>query len=305
MPPLTRREAVHLLGVGTAGVWFAAAQTGLNLSFPPSASAKPVSTPQLAPGTPMSPERIALITTFEEKSAGLEKQYEARVYKSDLTMPYRLFRPKASGKLPLVLYLHGSGGLGDDNQKQLGLGNVFGTRVWLLPENQKNFPCYVVAPQTDTGWVHYDLSHEAQGVIGLLPGLGDGARLALGIIDALCREFAIDERRIYVTGQSMGGAGTWHMTAQRPKLFAAAVACCGSQTGEDAVDSISTPLWNFHGAADKSVAVALSRDRIAAMRKAGGHPLYTEYAGVDHNVWQWAYTEPELVKWVFAQRRAG
>ena len=181
----------------------------------------------LLPGLPRPQQRIALIDTFKEKSAGLEKQYEARVYKSDLTMPYRLFRPAASaGKLPLVLYLHGSGGLGDDNQKQLGLGNVFGTRVWLLPENQKKFPCYVVVPQTDTGWVHYDLSREAQGVIGLLPGLGDGARLALGIIDALCREFAIDERRIYVTGQSMGGAGTWHMTAQRPKLFAAAVACC-------------------------------------------------------------------------------
>jgi hypothetical protein len=160
MQMITRRKAVRLLGAGAAGAWFAAAQTGLNLSFAPSASAKPVSTPRLAPGAPMSPERIALIDTFKEKSAGLAKQYEARVYKSDLTMPYRLFRPTASGKLPLVLYLHGSGGLGDDNQKQLGLGNVFGTRVWLLPENQKNFPCYVVVPQTDTGWVRYDLSRE-------------------------------------------------------------------------------------------------------------------------------------------------
>ena len=304
MQMMTRREAARLLGAGTAGTWLAGSHTVLNLSLAPSALAKPVSTPRLAPGAPMSPERIALIDTFKEKSAGLEKKYEARVYKSDLTMPYRLFRPTASGKLPLVLYLHGSGGLGDDNQKQLGLGNVFGTRVWLLPENQRSFPCYVVVPQTDTGWVHYDLSQVAQGVIGLLPGLGDGARLALGVIDALCREFAIDERRIYVTGQSMGGAGTWHMTAQRPKFFAAAVACCAAQTAEDPTASLSTPLWNFHGSADKSVPVALSRDRIAAMRKAGGHPLYTEYPGVDHNIWEWAYTEPGLVNWVFAQRRA-
>ncbi len=252
----------------------------------------------------MSPERIALIDAFKEKSTGLEKHYEARVYKSDLTMPYRLFRPAATGKLPLVLYLHGSGGLGDDNQKQLGLGNVFGTRVWLLPENQKQFPCYVVVPQTNTGWVHYDLSQEAQGRVGLLPGLGDGARLALQIVASLSREFAIDERRIYVTGQSMGGAGTWHMTAQRPKFFAAAVSCCGSQTDEPASASLGTPLWNFHGAADKSVPVSLSRDRIAALRKAGGQPLYTEYPGVDHNVWEWAYTEPEVVKWVFAQHRS-
>jgi predicted peptidase len=64
-------------------------------------------------------------------------------------------------------------------------------------------------------------------------------------------------------------------------------------------------MWDFHGAADQTVPVSESRDRIAELRKAGGHPFYTEYADVDHNVWEWAYTEPELVKWVFAQRRSG
>ena len=102
----------------------------------------------------------------------------------------------------------------------------------------------------------------------------------------------------------MGGAGTWHMTAQRPKLFAAAAACCAAATIEDATQSIATPLWNFHGDADESVPVMISRDRITALRKAGGHPLSTEYAGIGHNVWEWAYTEPELVKWMFSQRRA-
>ena len=97
----------------------------------------------------MSPERMALIEAFKKQSEGLEKRFEARTHKSDRVMPYRLFRPEAAGKLPLVMYLHGSGGLGDDNLKQLGLGNVFGTHVWLLPENQKRFPCYVVIPQTD------------------------------------------------------------------------------------------------------------------------------------------------------------
>ena len=85
----------------------------------------------------MSPQRIALIEAFQRQSEGLEKKFEARTHKSVWLMPYRLFRPQAAGKLPLVLYLHGSGGLGDDNLKQLGLGNIFGTRVWLLPANQK------------------------------------------------------------------------------------------------------------------------------------------------------------------------
>lgn len=250
----------------------------------------------------MSSERLALIEAFKKNSEGLQEKFEAHTHKSNWVMPYRLFRPATTAKVPLILYLHGSGGLGDDNQKQLELGNTFGTRVWLLPENQKRFPCYVVAPQTDRGWVRYDLKQETDGRAKVVPGLGDGARVAFEIVDALCREFRIDQSCLYVTGQSMGGAGAWHMVAQRPGFFAAAVICCGSISTEDGTGSIETPLWNFHGAEDQTVPVSVSRDRIAARRNAGGHPLYTEYAGVDHNVWQWAFTEPELLKWTFSQR---
>jgi predicted peptidase len=301
---ITRREAVRLLGAASAGAWLRAAQIGLNFSIAPNASAaNRDSTPALAPGTPMSPERIALIEEFKKQSEGLEKKFDARTHKSDWEMPYRLFRPEATGKLPLVVYLHGGGGLGDDNLKQLGLGNTFGTRIWLLPQNQQRFPCYVVVPQTDRGWIRYDFSQQTEEPAKEIPGFGDGARLALEIVERLCHEFTIDERRIYVTGQSMGGAGTWNMMTYRPRFFAAAVICCGAVSTEDGARSIDTPLWNFHGDSDQTVPVSVSRDRIAARRKAGGHPLYTEYAGVDHNVWQWAFTEPELVSWVFSQRR--
>ena len=297
-----RREAVRLLGAATAAT-LCAAQSRSMIHF---LAAKPAKddqvTPVLAPGAPTSPERLALIETFRKESEGLEKKFEARTYKSDWEMPYRLFRPEvASGRLPLVVYLHGSGGLGDDNLKQLALGNIFGTRMWLLPRNQNAFPCYVLAPQTGRGWSKYDFSQDTPKE---LPGFGDGARMALEIVDHVAQELPIDERRIYITGQSMGGAGTWNVIANRPGFFAAAVICCGSVSSENGTESPKTPLWNFHGDADKSVPVSLSRARIAARRKAGGKPLYTEYAGVDHNSWQWAYTEPELVKWVFAQRRS-
>ena len=302
---MTRRKAIGLLGSMSAGTLLAARNGPTSWIAPASGTrAQGDSTPPLAPGTPLSPERLALIDAFKSKSQGIETQFEARTHKHDWVMPYRLFRPDASGALPLVMYLHGSGGLGDDNLKQMGLGNIFGTRVWALPENQKRFPCYVVAPQTDRGWIRYAPPSPGDSVARVVPGLGDGARLALEIVDGLRREFAIDERRIYVTGQSMGGAGTWHMTAQRPRLFAAAVACCASRTSDAPVDSVGTPLWDFHGDADTTVPPAVSRDRIAALRKTGGHPLSTEYAGVGHNVWEWAYTEPALVSWVFSQRRA-
>jgi predicted peptidase len=251
----------------------------------------------------MSPERLALIDAFKVRSAGVDKKFESRTHRSDGVMPYRLFRPARAGRLPLVLYLHGSGGLGDDNEKQMGLGNIFGTRVWALPENQKDFPCYVVVPQTNNGWVRYGPPSREDSISHPVAGLGDGARLALKIVDALCKEFPIDERRIYVTGQSLGGSGVWHLTAQRPGFFAAAVPCCGSETAESPAASLATPMWNFHGDADESVPVALSRKRIAGLRAAGGHPLYTEYPGVGHNVWQWAYTEPALIRWLFAKRR--
>ncbi len=270
---LTRRTALQLLAAASAN-----AQT-------------------LAPGSPNSPERRALVDAFLRKAEGIDKRFEARVGK----LPYRLFRPTRA-KAPLVVYLHGSGGSGDDNLKQLALGNVFGTRVWALPENQQRFPCYVCAPQTDRGWARYE-APEGGGVARLIPGFGEGAQLALDIVDALCREFPIDRDRLYVTGQSMGGAGVWNLLANRPQMFAAAVPCCASKSLDPVAKVAKLPLWNFHGDADQTVPVATSRDRIAELRKAGGHPLSTEYTGVGHNSWEWAYSEPNLAEWVFAQRR--
>lgn len=297
MHSITRRQTLRLLA--STSVAFATLCRGLPLS----AAAPNDVSPPLAPGAPNSPERRALIEAFEKQSEGLQNRFQARTHKSDWVMPYRLFRPEATGSLPLVIYLHGSGGLGDDNEKQLGLGNIFGTRVWLLPENQKNFPCFVLAPQTDRGWIRYDLSQQPAQE---LSGFGDGNRLALEIVARLRQEFSgrqsIDQRRIYVMGQSMGGSGVWNMITYRPRFFAAAVVCCGGVSLDDGTGSIETPLWNFHGDSDKSVPVSSSRERIAARRKAGGHPFYTEYPGVDHNVWEWAFTEPSLVKWLFTQR---
>jgi predicted peptidase len=281
---ITRREAIALLAAMPVARRFAVQKRSDD--------------PRLAPGAPSSPERLALIEAFKKNATGLDARFERRTHTGDWAMPYRLFRPESRERLPLVLYLHGSGGLGTDNEKQLGLGNTFGTRVWALPEHQQKFPCYVLAPQTDRGWIKGDAQGRAA------PGFGDGVRVALEIIDALRKEFPIDERRLYITGQSMGGGGVWNMTAHRPRTFAAAVACCGSVTLDTPADSAGTPLWNFHGDADATVPVRASRERIAALRKSGAHPIATEYAGVGHNVWEWAYTEPALVPWVVSHRRA-
>ena len=303
---MTRREAIGVLGSMSVGTVFGAGTTEFSRLISTNSGTSATQgdqTPPLAPGAPMSPERIARIDAFKKDSAGLELRFEARTHRSDWVMPYRLFRPEASGRLPLVMFLHGSGGQGNDNTKQMGLGNIFGTRVWALPANQEHCPCYIGVPQTERGWANYGPPAPGDSFARVIPGLGAGAKLALEIVNVLTREFPIDARRIYVMGQSMGGAGLWHMTAQRPRLFAAAVSCCGSATLDNPADSAGTSVWNFHGDADQTVPVGVSRDRIAALRKAGAHPVSTEYAGVNHNSWEWAFTEPALGRWMFSQRR--
>jgi acetyl esterase/lipase len=118
---MTRREALAVLGSMAAGTLVVPTIQG-------------DATPPLARGAPNSPERQALINAFRAASEKIPAKFEARTYRSDWTMPYRLFRPNAPGRLPLVVYLHGGGGLGNDNEKQMGVGNIFGTRV-LRPQS--------------------------------------------------------------------------------------------------------------------------------------------------------------------------
>jgi predicted peptidase len=138
---ITRRDAVSVLASISVGALISKRNADLRAL---SSFVQQGPTPPLAPGAPNSPERLALIDAFKTQSDGIDQKFEALTHKgSGSEMPYRLFRPRASGKLPLVAYLHGSGGLGNDNQKQMALGNIFGTRVWALPENQALFHRWV------------------------------------------------------------------------------------------------------------------------------------------------------------------
>ncbi|PYS12804.1 MAG: hypothetical protein DMG15_13130 [Acidobacteria bacterium] len=210
-------------------------------------------------------------------------------------MPYRLFVPPAYDKdkqYPLVLWLHGAGGAGTNNRAQISGDQIPGTHTWTKPQNQARNPTFVLVPQSPTNWI-------SDGIEVLSPEM----LLVLGILDGVRAEFNIDANRIYVAGQSDGGVGTWNVITHRPDLFAAAIALCGAGDPSQAYRLAKMPIWAFHGARDPIIPVAESRKMIAAIRKAGGHPRYTEYRSLAHEIWLPAFTEPDLVGWLFAQHR--
>jgi predicted peptidase len=268
----------------------------------------------ILPLEPNSAERMASIKALQSRGPALAAAFTAHVFRNAKgeQMPYRLFTParlEPGRSYPLVVFLHGAGGGGTDSLKQLQGANVFGALVWTLPENQQRHPAFVLAPQTDVNWACtiYDPKNPPKTLADMKwcppEALGLGASLAFQLIDSLLGTLPIDRARIYVTGHSMGGAGAWHMIAHRPRFFAAAVPVCGHPLPATAHAVKDVPIWNFHGVVDETEPVATSRAMIEALRKVGGRPRHTEYAGVGHDVFMWAYTEPALIEWMFAQRR--
>jgi predicted peptidase len=124
-----------------------------------------------------------------------------------------------------------------------------------------------------------------------------------GILKTLESEFNIDAKRIYVAGQSIGGFGTWNFVTKRPDLFAAAIPLCGGGDPALASRAKGVPIWSFQGASDNAQFVASNRKMIAALRKAGATPRYTEYPGAGHEIWERVFNEPGLIDWVFAQHQ--
>lgn len=246
---------------------------------------------------------LSLILVSSISCASLASEREdilvAKVYQSSggKKLPYRLFIPEnydRQKKYPLVLYLHGGGGLGTDNLQQISGGNSFLIGMFTKAENQAKFPCFVVAPQShDEGWV--------KGSDHRTPG--KQLKLVFELLESLQMNYSIDHERLYVAGQSLGGFGTFAIINERPDLFAAAVPLCGGGDESKAGRIAHVALWAFHGEKDEAVPVERSRQMIAAIKRAKGQPKYTEYSGEGHTIWTKVATEPELLPWMFAQRR--
>jgi predicted peptidase len=224
--------------------------------------------------------------------------FVARKYQSStgLKLPYRLFFPRAAKRdeaLPLILYLHGRGGAGMDNRKQISGGNALGTRIWIEAEVQERHPAFVLAPQIPENSTWHSTGDKPSPYVAAL----------LELLHELRSEVRIDPRRVYVVGQSLGGYGAWDFIARYPGVFAAAVPLCGGGDASRILSARDVAVWAFHGAKDATVPVSRSREMVAALRTVNSSVRYTEYPNVGHDVWTHAFGEGELPKWMFAQRQ--
>lgn len=232
-----------------------------------------------------------------------------------MQMTYYLFIPinyDPQIKYPLVLLLHGGDERANVNnppdQNRNALLNQDYVRVWgpgipgsSSPGVQAHYPSFIVVPQVDypQRWVDVPTS---QGPYTLAAQPTDSLRMAKEIVDALQKQYPnIDPHRLYITGISMGGYGTWDAIERWPGYFAAAVPIAGAGDPSKASRLVNLPIWAFHGSGDGDVPVSGSRDMIQAIKLAGGHPRYTEYASAGHEIWVEVYSTPAFISWLFSQ----
>lgn len=248
-------------------------------------------------------ERVAQVPTIDPAvlAALPEADFVAGEFRSrdGVQLPYRLLAPADAGPdehYPLVLVLHSSSAVGDDNRSQL---NAF-ARAWASPELRTRYRAYVLVPQFPTRSAEYDNADAPQSSRAT-PALST----ALELVDAIATQQNIDRRRIYVTGFSMGGSAAWLSPLLRPDLFAAAMPVSGiAPDRAEAARLTQLPLWVLHGDADTENPIDSDRAMVARIQALGGEEAQLrEYAGLDHRLPGDMIFGTWWRDWLFDQRR--
>ncbi|MCQ2435387.1 MAG: prolyl oligopeptidase family serine peptidase [Clostridia bacterium] len=250
---------------------------------------------------------------MNDEIAGVDKMtYESITYTApdgeSLTLPYRAYLPSdysPDKKYPLLLFLHGFGECGTDNMQQIRVLGGANKMVELAVECDR---LIVIAPQclanpARYNWVPIDQKWKT-GSRELTPEPTISLAAAKKLLDEYIAMDSVDEDRVYISGISMGGYGTWEMLARWPEVFAAAVPVCGSGIPSLAYKLTDIAIWAMHGEDDGTVPPKGTHDMEQAIKAAGGKKIRARYyEGVGHNVWLNAYAEPELMDWLLSQSR--
>lgn len=230
------------------------------------------------------------------------------IYAEGKVLPYRILYPEnydKSKKYPLILFLHGAGERGNDNEKQL----THGARLFITSENRKNYPAIVVFPQCpeESFWavtkvdrtvqpVKFDFDYETEANWPLTA--------ANNLVKKLMKEESVEKSKVFITGLSMGGMGTFESVFRNPELYAAALPICGGGDVNHYDKRISkTAFWVFHGGSDPVVNVKLSQEMVGKLKLLKAEVKYSEYPGVNHNSWDNAFAESAYLSWMFSHKR--
>ena len=235
----------------------------------------------------------------------LHKEY---ISTSGDTLIYRLLEPEnmtAGTRYPLVIFLHGVGERGSDNQAQL----VHGGNMFLNPKVRDEHPAYIMYPQCPetAAWSNTHRSEneppENKSRFPMAPEITAPMQSLIELIEGFAGQDDIDISRIYVMGLSMGGMGTFDLICRRPDLFAAAVPICGGVNPQRIANvNPDLKISIYHGDKDNAVSVDFSREVYKALKAIGKEPRYIEFPGCGHNAWDPALNDPELLNWMFSQK---
>lgn len=250
---------------------------------------------------------LSLAAQGQDLSAYEKKQF---VSANGDTLNYRILFPEdyqVGQEYPLLLFLHGAGERGSDNERQL----THGAKLFLSTENRRNFPAIVVFPQCPEEQYWIDIAVRAQ-----LRGEGDpdfkesiknpSEELALvnELVETLMQKEKVNPSRMYVMGLSMGSFGTFETLARWPEKYAAAIGICGGgnlSLTKNYTDK--TAVWITHGAQDDVVPVVLSQRLYKALKEQGANVRYTEFPDANHNAWDATFAIPELLPWLFSHAK--
>jgi predicted peptidase len=233
-------------------------------------------------GTTLLLAVLAAGAAAQQPPAQQEKTFEKEItIKTRLN--YLLFLPagyeKSDKTWPLMLFLHGAGESGNDLAKVKAHGppKIVGTKA--------DFPFIVVSPQS--------------------AGRGWNADTLNALLDDIIAKYRVDKDRVYLTGLSMGGYGSWTLAAAHPEKFAAVAPICGGGNPADAKKLKDLPIWVFHGAKDPTVPIRRSQEMVEALKAAGNDKVkFTTYPDAGHDSWTETYSNPELYKWLLEQKRS-
>jgi predicted peptidase len=215
---------------------------------------------------------------MSQTSHRFEKQVMKAVQLNYLLNLPEGYEQDSDRKWPLILFLHGAGERGDDIHKVKKHG------IPKIADNDPSFPFIAVSPQCpeDSFWV-----------------VEEDALLAL--LDEITAVYNVDKKRIYLTGLSMGGFGSWHLASSHPEKFAAIVPICGGGSLSQVKALVNTPVWAFHGAKDNIVKLEESEKMVNALLACAGNAKLTVYPEAKHDSWTETYANPELYEWLLSQ----